>query len=259
MPEADESDTPKCAEAKEWPRSIARREELLAPDHAPARTPDYAAERYWTLPKVIGWIAWRNVAALSSFAADGWRQVKREVLYNHPNSRRGAVMSISAAWRELHDALEDGRIAAFDATGAQLPPAYWGHRRNLTEVTGNRAMLPSANVRERWPVAPAVTTEPVALPCVRWPSPEEPAVTSVPTAAPFRPAESRPKHPGGRPPKYDWNAFTREMMRIANEPDGLPDRPSLMRLMIDWCSRTWGADNVPAESVVRDRIANLYP
>ncbi len=71
--------------------------------------------------------------------------------------------------------------------------------------------------------------------------------------------EPKPKHPGGRPLKYDWNAFTRELLRLANTPDGLPDRPALMRLMMDWCSNTWGADNVPAESVVRERIANLLP
>jgi hypothetical protein len=62
---------------------------------------------------------------------------------------------------------------------------------------------------------------------------------------------------GGRPPKYDWDAFAREIVRLANTPDGLPKREELHRYMLDWCEKAWG--DAPAESTVRERIARLYP
>jgi hypothetical protein len=68
---------------------------------------------------------------------------------------------------------------------------------------------------------------------------------------------SRPKHPGGRPPKYDWAAFDREMMRLANTPDGLPVRTTLFGHMAQWCTNIWG--DAPADSKIRDRIAKRYP
>jgi hypothetical protein len=68
---------------------------------------------------------------------------------------------------------------------------------------------------------------------------------------------SRPKHPGGRPPKYDWAAFDCEMIRLANTPDGLPDRATLFGHMAQWCTNKWG--DAPADSKIRDRIAKRYP
>lgn len=71
--------------------------------------------------------------------------------------------------------------------------------------------------------------------------------------------ESRPasKDRGGRPPKYDWVPFYAEIIRIANDIDGLPERHVLVRQMMDW----WSAqvDSPPSESVVRDRISAVYP
>jgi hypothetical protein len=61
---------------------------------------------------------------------------------------------------------------------------------------------------------------------------------------------------GGRPPKIDWVNFDGEVVRIANTPDGLPERPALHRHMMDFCSRVWG-DDAPADSAVRDRLARL--
>ncbi len=66
-----------------------------------------------------------------------------------------------------------------------------------------------------------------------------------------------PKSRGGHPRVYDWDSFDREMMRIANSPDGLPDRPELQRQMFDWCERVWGGS--PSDSKVRARIARVYP
>jgi hypothetical protein len=110
-----------------------------------------------------------------------------------------------------------------------------------------------SDVLRLWPARPELPAEPA--PSSRdsiLVQPSEPEMVSVP-------AEPGPKHTGGRPQKYDWAAFDREMIRLANTPDGLPDRPALMRHMMDWCSTTWGADKVPAESVIRDHIAKLYP
>ena len=70
-------------------------------------------------------------------------------------------------------------------------------------------------------------------------------------------APDRPKSHGGRPPKWDWDAFNREMMRLANTPDGLPGRPTLMRHMLDWCAKQWA--DTPTESAVRAHIAKAYP
>ena len=65
------------------------------------------------------------------------------------------------------------------------------------------------------------------------------------------------KSKGGRPPEYDWDAFTVEIIRIANHPDGLPDKQSeLIKRMLQWCQDTWGRE--PAESGVKARVSNIY-
>jgi hypothetical protein len=67
----------------------------------------------------------------------------------------------------------------------------------------------------------------------------------------------RSKDVGGRPPKWDWPAFDREMVRLANMPDGLPKRPILMRHMLDWSAQEWG--DTPSESTMRKHIGERYP
>ena len=62
---------------------------------------------------------------------------------------------------------------------------------------------------------------------------------------------------GGRPQKYDRMAFAREMIRLANGLDGLPERAELTRHMSDWCSAHW--KEAPADSVVRAWITQLDP
>jgi hypothetical protein len=66
------------------------------------------------------------------------------------------------------------------------------------------------------------------------------------------------KNRGGHPGKFDWRPFAREIIRIANTPDGLPERAALQRIMMDWCHAQWG-DDAPAENTVRGMIAELYP
>ena len=66
----------------------------------------------------------------------------------------------------------------------------------------------------------------------------------------------RTSNKGGRPAKHGWDGFWHEVVRIANTPDGLPDRAELQRRMMDWCGEYW--DEPPAESAVRGKLAALY-
>lgn len=66
-----------------------------------------------------------------------------------------------------------------------------------------------------------------------------------------------PRSLGGRPALYDWDSFVREVVRIADHPDGLPSRTQLAKDMATWCLATWGRE--PAESLIRDKIAKIYP
>jgi hypothetical protein len=64
------------------------------------------------------------------------------------------------------------------------------------------------------------------------------------------------RNKGGRPPEYDWDAFTVEIIRIADL-DSLPETQSeLISKMLEWCERTWGKQ--PAESSVKARISRIY-
>jgi hypothetical protein len=66
------------------------------------------------------------------------------------------------------------------------------------------------------------------------------------------------KRPGGRKTKYDWPAFVEEAIRILEE-EGTFDpkvdptwrQSNLENLMTGWCSRTWGEDGTPVESMIR--------
>ena len=68
--------------------------------------------------------------------------------------------------------------------------------------------------------------------------------------------EEPAKKKGGRPVEYDWNAFTFEIIRIADL-DGLPEtQAELISQILEWCSLTWGKE--PAESSVKSRISLIY-
>ena len=72
-------------------------------------------------------------------------------------------------------------------------------------------------------------------------------------AAPSEKTRSR----GGRPPEYDWNAFVIEIVRIANTPDGLPEKQSeLIKGMLQWCENTWGKQ--PSDSMAKEKISTIY-
>ena len=62
---------------------------------------------------------------------------------------------------------------------------------------------------------------------------------------------------GGRPAKWDWQAITKEALRIANTPDGLPTKPVLTNQLKEWCMKEWGDE--PADSAMRDFVTKIYP
>jgi len=65
-----------------------------------------------------------------------------------------------------------------------------------------------------------------------------------------------PKLRVGRPTQYNWDGFWREVVRVANTPDGLPDKQTALETaMLEWCDSTWGRQ--PAESTVRDKLSRL--
>jgi hypothetical protein len=60
------------------------------------------------------------------------------------------------------------------------------------------------------------------------------------------------KNPGGRPRKYNWDDFYIELIRLANNPDGLPERDELNRHMNDWCANNFVKQ--PEGSQIRNRL-----
>jgi hypothetical protein len=65
-----------------------------------------------------------------------------------------------------------------------------------------------------------------------------------------------PKRRGGRPPKFEWDLFWCEVVRVADTPDGLPERIKLHKHMLEYCSKKWG-DDAPADSTIREKLAKL--
>jgi len=66
-----------------------------------------------------------------------------------------------------------------------------------------------------------------------------------------------PSTSNGRPPKYDWDAFWRQVVVAALHPDGLPEvQADLVKQMLEWCTLTW--DREPGESTIKDKLSPLY-
>ena len=69
--------------------------------------------------------------------------------------------------------------------------------------------------------------------------------------------QAKAKRPPGRPQKYDWHAFWREIVMVANGLDGLPEtQAELAKHMLEWCQTNW--EEEPTSSVIREHIAPLY-
>jgi len=71
-----------------------------------------------------------------------------------------------------------------------------------------------------------------------------------------------PSRRGGRPPKYDWDAFWVEVVRIAamedlpQRLDGLGnDTAKLTTIMKQWCVDTWGGE--PDDSAIRRKLSKI--
>jgi hypothetical protein len=197
------------------------------------------------------------------------------------------ALSTDKALTELHAALRLGRVTAraiWVATGDRrdmcadewhglvldTPPRnergllpYRINAGTLAKQLDSRwrdVLLPRARLLVIWPEVPAMPPTETTLSTTG-----EPAVVAggdrhdnAPNpAASLHGEQCAPKNRGGRPLEWDWDAFNRELLRLANTPDGLPDRAKLQRYMLGWCEQTWGRS--PADSTVRDRIARLYP
>jgi hypothetical protein len=123
--------------------------------------------------------------------------------------------------------------------------------------------------------SPAIEGDPTPVPVVMRPSsdgsgkalpviegdanPTSPEIVAL-TASTIDPcpatAAKRAVDRGGRPEKFDWTAFAAEVVRLALDPDGLPEQRELMRHMMEWCHTQFG-DETPGESTVRAKLKAL--
>ncbi len=80
--------------------------------------------------------------------------------------------------------------------------------------------------------------------------------TLMPETTPTWTLDDNPNR-GGRPREYDWDAFTIEIIRIANTPDGLPERQAeLINQLSQWCENEWRKQ--PAMSAIKARVSAIY-
>lgn len=85
----------------------------------------------------------------------------------------------------------------------------------------------------------------------------EPDPLSAPEPVELSNPNDAPVQKGGRPASYDWDSFIGEVVRIANTPDGLPEKQAdLVRKMQSWFSETYDAE--PADSTIKTRISKIY-
>ena len=78
---------------------------------------------------------------------------------------------------------------------------------------------------------------------------------------PDAPADKSPApkavNKGGRPREWDWDAMFIEMFRVANSPDGLPDKQAdMVRHLQSWFSKAIDAE--PAETEIKARVSKIY-
>jgi hypothetical protein len=61
----------------------------------------------------------------------------------------------------------------------------------------------------------------------------------------------------GAKPKYDWESFYLEVIRIANTPDGLPEtKADMISIMAQWCQNTWNEE--PSDTSLKDKIYPIH-
>jgi len=71
------------------------------------------------------------------------------------------------------------------------------------------------------------------------------------------PAPDRPRNPGGAQLRFDWERMWIEIAAIAKTPDGLPDRPTLTKLLYDKMIE-WDWEPLPSESAVKAKLRHLF-
>ena len=69
-------------------------------------------------------------------------------------------------------------------------------------------------------------------------------------------ATAAKKSRGGRPVDYDWDAAIREIVRLANTPDGIPSRRALTKHLTSWFA---ARDEHPSPSRLRQQLARWCP
>jgi hypothetical protein len=184
------------------------------------------------------------MAALSSGKIRAWG--KRDLGRGAPNPAAGyEKIERGVFWDELVSVTEWGKV---DANPDDLRAIL-----NYRGPTFREVRFEAEDVRRLWPVhecSGATVVAAVASSAAARPD----DAADAPAKAVQRPQQV---NRGGRPAVWDWDAFNREVVRLANTINGLPPRAELQRHMLDWCEQTWGES--PAESTVRERIARIYP
>ena len=64
------------------------------------------------------------------------------------------------------------------------------------------------------------------------------------------------KDKGGRPPKYDWEAFLTEAGRYLYVEGQPGSKSAFVEIMAQWCLNTWGDE--PSASTIKAKISPLY-
>ncbi len=197
--------------------------------------------KFWTFPKIADTTArenhkerWRLFADdfLGSLVGDYWRD-RFEQVFHHPGgfaSQTPDPITREVTWKALggtrplaFHGVQEGEHPDWEAL-AQAAPEDYGPGLSPPGIRNTflaQLLLPEAEARD-W---------------IR--------------------RQGKAKRPVGRPPKYDWDAFWRGAVRIANDLNGLPENlASLEKSMLEWCRDNWGEE--PAESVIREKLAPLY-
>ncbi len=178
-------------------------------------------------------------------------------------TRRDALhQPLQLCWRDLLQAMGDGKFCGYILTdsgfGAEVPPYVWRASNTLQSAfPGGRVgwldgtppvwlegrVIIFANSFAEWLFGPM----PLA--------PLEDAASS-PEPAPEATPEHSERSAGGRPPHAAMDSFIRELLRVADKVDGLPEGPELTRHMLEWASSAYG-DDAPSVTTVKDWIARF--
>lgn len=84
---------------------------------------------------------------------------------------------------------------------------------------------------------------------------------SIPTSLPKKnERETQERARGGRPAIWDWDGATQEMVRVANTPDGLPDKQAdMIRHLSEWFSKNHKDGNQPDEGQIKKHVRKFWP